>query len=276
MAMDEYLLDMEEYENKSFEKENDIEDRNLNLFYNLEEPEEPSENDIEDDDLNLFYNSEEQDEILYKKEENKLKDAKIEKEKIEHVDVLYNLLLEKKSSVKEINSILESMINEKMNSLKFSKLKMIFKMEKNTTAMIFIGMIFGLFGTSVISVVFSLLNGSFDIMWGTLSTIISLFGLSFFGNLFLKEFYKKDIIELIRSEILKNEEVNSENLMKLNVYFDKEDKKYISEMNNRNNGIFLSEIDKILNHKKSWIMENEHGINEKMKVKYNREILESA
>lgn len=220
------------------------------------------------------------DKVERKKTERKVeaeeKKLKIEKEKIEHIEVLHNILLDKKSSEKEISLILENMIEEKMSTLKLSKLKLILKMENNTTAMIFIGMVAGLLGTSVISVAFSLFNGSLDIMWGGLSILVSLFGLSFFGNLFLKEFYSKDIMEVIRSEIIKKEEVNAENLMKLNVFFDKEDKKYISEMNYRNNGIFLSEIEQILKHKKSWIIENESMINEKMKVKYNREILESA
>lgn len=211
-----------------------------------------------------------------KKEGKILKEYNGLKNKSENLEELHATLLDKKSAIKEINSIIENIITERMKNLKFNKIKLIFKMEKNITAMIFLGMLIGLLGTSLVSIIFSLINGSFDILWGLSSTAISLFGLSFLGSVFLKEFYSEDITRVIRQEILSSEEINSENLMKLNVFFDKEDKRYISDMNDRNNGIHLTEVVEILKNKKRWVEENESSINEKMKVKYNREILESA
>lgn len=211
-----------------------------------------------------------------KKEGKILKEYNGLKNKSENLEELHATLLDKKSAIKEINSIIENIITERMKNLKFNKIKLIFKMEKNITAMIFLGMLIGLLGTSLVSIIFSLINGSFDILWGLSSTAISLFGLSFLGSVFLKEFYSEDITRVIRQEILSSEEINSENLMKLNVFFDKEDKRYISDMNDRNNGIHLAEVVEILKNKKRWVEENESSINEKMKVKYNREILESA
>lgn len=211
-----------------------------------------------------------------KKEGKILKEYNGLKNKSENLEELHATLLDKKSAIKEINSVIENIITERMKNLKFSKIKLIFKMEKNITAMIFLGMLIGLLGTSLVSIIFSLINGSFDILWGLSSTAISLFGLSFLGSVFLKEFYSEDITRVIRQEILSSEEINSENLMKLNVFFDKEDKRYISDMNDRNNGIHLTEVVEILKNKKRWVEENESSINEKMKVKYNREILESA
>ena len=202
------------------------------------------------------------------KKENNMSDEKIEE--------LHSKLLDHKAAIKEIEGVVENIISEKFRTLKFSKIKLIFKMENNTVAMAIMGMILGMLATSLVSVGLSLLNGSLNIIWGVLSAAVSGLGLSFFGSLFLKEFYGKDIEKVIREEILNKEEINSENLMRLNVFFDKEDKRYISDMNERNKGIHLIEVVEILKNKKRWVQENEMLINEKMKVKYNREILESA
>lgn len=198
------------------------------------------------------------------------------KNKEEDIAALSQELIEHKSTIKELKKITDRIVLEKKKGFKFSFFRIFSEIKNNYIAYFLVGGFSGFILYSIFNILLTLFNGSTDIIWGVSSIVLSIILFSFFGNSLLRDVYKKQIEKITEQEIIKITELSSNELIECNVFINDEERTKISISNTKNDGVYLSDIIKIIDKREKWISENEDNINKKVKIAYNNKILENV